>query len=315
MSAISDRPDTSPGVRPTIATACGKVILLGEHSVVYGEPAIAVPLPPLRLSVVLAEGADPDRPLAVDLEEGAPPDAHDSVSRALGTAAAALDVAVPLPVRVAVRTGGLRSGMGTSAALGVAMARALLAWHGEEDDGARVLGAAEAVERLFHGNPSGIDHTVSAMERPLWFIKGKGTEALAGLSPLRLVLLRRQSEQATVAIVGALRERLAGEPALVRTVADMGRIARESRSAWEAGDLSTLASGLNAQQAALDHLGVVHVRDREAIAVALDAGALAAKITGAGAGGSVLALVPDDETSQRLLTAWGPDALAYTTGL
>lgn len=344
MSISSDLPDTAPGQTPAIATACGKVILFGEHSVVYGEPALALPLPPLRLSVVLARGhvafdsarlspnadfdaADTrqrlpavgttldepsDRPLTIDLEDGAPDDAHANVSRALGATAAALNLAVPLPLRVAVRTGGLRSGMGTSAALGVAMARALLLWHGHRPDHDRVLDAAEAVERLFHGNPSGIDHTVSALEAPLWFRKGEEPEVLQGLMPLHLVLLRRQSESATSVIVRGVRDRLADEPSLVRTLADMGRIARECRGAWERGDLSDLAAGLAAQQGALDRLGVVADSDRDSIAVALEAGALAAKITGAGGGGSVLALSTEDG-ADAIAEAWGERALVFVT--
>lgn len=355
MPISSDPPDTGPGDRPAIATACGKLILLGEHSVVYGEPAIAVPLSALRLSVVLsdpsadswkkvaeASGADdpaplpreadigattqamlpaigstldrePAPPLTIDLEPDAPEEAHASVSRALGTAARALGLPVPLPLRVAVRSGGLRSGMGTSAALGVAMARALLGWHGEERDPDRVLAAAGAVERLFHGNPSGIDHTVSAYEQPLWFVKGQQPEPLEGLAPLTLVLLPRSSARATAQIVGGVRDRLAGRPALVRTVASMGRFAREAREAWAAGDTTRLASAMTAQQEALDRLGVVNDADRRGVAAALDAGAQAAKITGAGAGGTLLALVDGEVAGAAVQAAWGPTALLFTT--
>lgn len=364
MPISSDRPDTAPGERPAIATACGKLILLGEHSVVYGEPALAVPLSALRLSVVLSDpsadswkavaeassGADDpapripleevptwrgsdavntaamlpavgstfdreqSRPLTIDLEDDAPDDAYASVSRALGTAAAALHLPVPLPLRVAVRSGGLRSGMGTSAALGVAMTRALLAWHGQERDDRRVLAAAEAVERLFHGNPSGIDHTVSALETPLWYVKGQPAEPLPGLPPLTLVILPRLSGHATSALVGGVRDRLAANPALVRTVAEMGRYAREARGAWTAGDLAGLAQAMTAQQEALDRLGVVNDDDRDGVSVALDAGARAAKITGAGSGGTLLALVDSDAAGEAVRAAWGEGALLFRTG-
>jgi len=310
MTTSSDRPDTAPGTRPAVATACGKAILLGEHSVVYGEPALAVPLPGLRLAVELAgEGAN----LSIALEPGAPDGAEASVSAALRAVASTLELPVPSPLRVAVRTGGLRSGMGTSAALGVAMARALLLWHGDQPDSERVLAAAQAVECLFHGNPSGVDHTVSALETPLWFIKGSDPEPLRGLAPLHLVLLPRQSAEPTAAIVGALRGRLAAEPGLMATVAQMGDVARASRAAWERGDLASLADGLTAQQAALERLGVVGDRDRDGVTAALAAGALAAKITGAGRNGSLLALVTES-TSEAVRAAWGGSALAYTTG-
>ncbi len=364
MHISSDRPDTEPGEHPAIGTACGKLILLGEHSVVYGEPALAVPLLPLRLSVVLSDpsadgwravaevsGADepapiaplteastqpiipdgeatqrmlpavgstldrePNAPLTIDLEDDAPKDAHAAVSRALGTAARALDLAVPLPLRIAVRTGGLRSGMGTSAALGVAMARALLLWHGRELEESVVLGAAEAVERLFHGNPSGIDHTVSALEQPLWFVKGHSPEPLPGLPPLTLVLLPRQSARATSEIVSGVRDRLADNPALIRTVAEMGRYARLGRESWTEGDLTGLAQAMTAQHESLDRLGVVNHDDHVGISAALDAGARAAKITGAGWGGTLLALVDSADSGEAVRAAWGEGALLFRTG-
>ena len=70
---------------------------------------------------------------------------------------------------------------------------------------------------------------------------------------------------------------------------------------------------MTAQQAELDRLGVVVAADREAIATALDAGALSAKITGAGSGGSLFALV-DTESAPRVAAAWGPSALRTPIG-
>ena len=334
-----------PGERPVVATACGKVILLGEHSVVYGEPAVAVPLHSIRLSVVLAspQGAwsasapyaedpdeeammrlppvDPDgptlhriptrpgeaqdvKPLTIDLSDDAPEGAEAAVSRAFGTAALSLGVPVPLPVRIAVRTGGLTSGMGTSAALGTALARALVAWYGQERDPARVLAAAGDVERLFHDTPSGVDHTVSALERPVWFAKGRPPQPLEGLPPLDLVLLPRRSTSRTADLVGEVRDRLVADPGLVRVVAEMGRWTREGRDAWVASDRAGLAEALTAQQRSLDRLGVVNDADRSGIDLALAAGALAAKITGAGWGGTLLALV-DDGRADAVAAAWG----------
>ncbi len=336
MSAdYPDRPDTPPGRQPSIATACGKIILLGEHAVVYGEPAIALPLSSVRLSVVISSAepqwVGPDgtpvqaavdlgartlkrhdpRPLTVDLAEDAPPETHDDVARALGAAAHRLGLSVPLPVRVSVRTGGLRSGMGTSAALGTALARALLQWHGEEPTEDRVLDAAAEVERFFHGTPSGIDHTVSALEKPVWFEKGRGPEALSGLPLLHLVVLPRRAERSTRELVDGLRERIVDDPALVRVIAELGRWTREGRDGWASGKTAIVAAAVEAQQAGLDRLGVVVDADRQGVAVALEAGALAAKITGAGGGGTLVALV-DPETSAAVAAAWGPDAIEMT---
>jgi mevalonate kinase len=377
MPISFDRPDTAPGQRPVVATSCGKLILLGEHAVVYGEPALAVPLHDLRFSVVLntadapwamaepesaapASGrseqfalddfadtavfpiypADPpmdetsgdeeeqdlptlreDRtlalsgppPLSVDVGEDAPSGAETDVARALAATARALGLPVPLPLRIAVRSGGLRSGMGTSAAMGVALSRALLLFYGQQPSLAAVLRGAEAVERLFHGNPSGVDHTVAAGERPVWFVKGKPPRQLAKLPGLDIVILPRLSEHATADVVSGVRDRLADDPSLARAIAAIGRWSREGRIAWTEGRLKDLAAAMSSQQAELDRLGVVLDSDRSAVARALDSGALAAKITGAGCGGSLFALVTD-ESAAAVMEAWGPTALRARVG-
>lgn len=360
MSTSADLPDTAPGHRPAVATACGKVILLGEHSVVYGEPAMAVPLPAMRLSVVLAPAGtawggatgpavgttamgqvqdgvqtlampvlgskehrallrDGDEartleqaeqaPLSIDVEPGMPPGAEAGVSRALGAVAHALGLAVPLPLRVAVRSGGLRSGMGTSAALGVALSRALLAWYGKGPVLAEVLAGAAAVERLFHGSPSGVDHTVCASETAVWYQKDQEAHLLERMPPLDLVLRPRRSPRKTADLVEDVRRRLVADPALVRVVAEMGPWSRAGRAAWEAADLEGLARAMRDQQASLDRLGVVSEDDRSGIARALAAGALAAKVTGAGWGGTLLALATA-QTARGVEAAWGEGARA-----
>ncbi len=339
-----------------MATACGKLILLGEHAVVYGEPALALPLSTNRLSVVLAEpGAgwgpmdfaaaqissqvglqiDPEDlqlaggggatqampsvgdqqvpPISITLDERAPEGARADVFRALGTAAQALGLQLPLPLRLAVRSGGLQSGMGTSAALGTALGRALLCWYGQAPDTERVVLAAAAVERMFHGQPSGIDHTVSTLEKPVWFEKGIHPTALEGLPPIVLVLRPQASSCPTRDLVEGVRQRLGAEPTLVRAIAEMGRWSRIGRSAWASGDLPGLAQAMMEQQACLEQLGVVWDADREAVRVALAAGALAAKITGAGGGGTVLALV-ERHAAVQVQRAWGASAFALEVG-
>jgi mevalonate kinase len=355
MTTSSNLPDSAPGHRPAVATACGKVILLGEHAVVYGEPALAVPLSGHRLSVVLAEqgtgwapmdlaaaqissqmglsidDADPSlggggatqsmpsvrgkqvRPIEITLDEQAPPGASADIYRALGSAAQALGLQLPLPLRVAVRGGGLRSGMGTSAALGTALGRALLSWYGYEPEPDRVFLAAAAVENMFHGEPSGIDHTVSTYEKPVWFEKGMQPTSLTQLPSLMLVVRPGASSERTRDIVEGVRLRVASDPSLVRTLAEIGRWSRIGRSAWSAGQLAGLAQAMTEQQVCLEQLGVVHEQDHQAIAIARSAGALAAKITGAGWGGTVLALV-EEHSAAQVQGAWGAGAFALALG-
>lgn len=252
-------------------------------------------------------------PLSVDVGEDAPDGAETDVARALAATAGALGLPVPLPLRVAVRSGGLRSGMGTSAAMGVALSRALLLFYGQQPSLAAVLRGAAAVEQLFHGSPSGVDHTVAAAERPVWFVKGKPLRQLGKLPALDLVILPRLSQHRTADVVTGVRARLADDPGLARSIAALGRWTREGRVGWSQGNLRLLGDAMNAQQTELDRLGVVQDSDREGVARAREAGALAAKITGAGCGGTLFALVTES-SRDAVLEAWGPTALQARVG-
>src|SRR5262249_17136032 len=151
-----------------------KIILLGEHTVVYGAPALAAGIERGarakashdRASTLWLAGIDPSGP-----REHAPADEGD-IGRAFAALLAALPGAPPARVEAEseLPAGG---GLGSWAALGVAIARALdalaprehlpAASDAEDDRARRVLGAACAWERVFHGNPSGIDTAAAAL--------------------------------------------------------------------------------------------------------------------------------------------------------
>ena len=291
------RPYTgNPGGRPPVrASASGKVILLGEHAVVYGRPAIAVPLSGLRATAILtphpgpfrvqapAVGIDallsdlpPDHPLArivqltVEHLRQPPPDAL-------------MRIESDIPVA---------SGLGSGAAVSTAVVRALAAWYGVPLDPPTVSALVYEVERIYHGTPSGIDNTVIAHEQPVYFIRGRPPEPLPVGGVLHLLVADSGVPSQTREVVGDVRRRREAEPARYEALFD--RVAAEVEAARRAiaqGDARALGERMDANHELLREIGVsAPVLDR-LVEAARRAGALGAKLSGAGRGGNAVALV------------------------
>ncbi len=280
-----------------MARANGKIILLGEHAVVYGVPAIAAGIERgVEAHAELAAVAA----LRVGDRTGEPGDGSD-----LGQAFAALLGALgarPLAVRATLELPP-GSGLGASAALGVAIARAALSALSEEPDPLRVLAAAAAWEGVYHGNASGVDAAAAAYDGCILFEKGHAVQAISLGRDLVLAVGLAGPPASTklmVESVARLRER---RPAVVDKALDGIRaLVNNATLCLDAGDLPGLGSLMNYNQMLLSGLFVSTEGIERCCALARDAGALGAKLTGAGGGGAVVALCDGD--SEPILRAW-----------
>ncbi len=292
-------------------SACAKVILVGEHSVVYGEPAIAVPLPALRAEAVLHPGG----------EEGLRIIAPD-VGRSFRLADAGKDDPLAFAVRLFLHTFGLEepraalqlrsaipiaAGLGSGAAVTVAILRALAAATGIQPTQAQLNALAYEVEKLHHGTPSGIDNTVIVWERPVWFVRGEAPQPLETAGTLPLLVAQSGPAPATRVMVEGVRRRYEANPDRYGALfARMGDLAREARAALTDGDIPALGALLNENHHLLRDLGVSTPALDRLVEAALAGGAWGAKLTGAGGGGNLIALVPPqrrDEVRRALREA------------
>ncbi len=280
----------------------GKVILLGEHGAVYGQPALAAPIS--RGVRVLAMPADE---LEFDLPDGLGEAQIDALERAFSRAAqltghpkVSVSVESDLP---------LSMGLGSSGALSVAVTRALLqAKTGKAPDAKKVERIALALEKEFHGTPSGVDHTTSARGTMLLYTKGVAREVVAR-RPVKVLIAMVGQRAATKVTVGALAERAAKWGARYRRVfGEIGQLAREGAAAAKKGDLELLGDLMNMNQGFLSSLGLSSERLESMVYRLRAAGALGAKLTGAGGdGGAVIALFKEPEPIGKRLRDEGID--------
>lgn len=270
--------------------------MFGEHSVVYGRPAVAT-----SLSHGAKATLSTDEPPGVRIRHpGGVFHEDERVQRALRGLLAifelrvdelCIDVELKIPVGV---------GLGSSAALAVAVARAAARLTGQppHDQQDRIQRAVDASETVFHGTPSGIDRRAAMGKGFFSFVPPHGTPAR--VQPLQVpphpwLVARVDSPSSTERMVSSVRQlhQRLGEFAEA-LFDDFASVARRGARALGAGDWKTVGKLMNVNQGLLDAIGVSTPRLGAACHAARDAGAWGAKLTGAGGGGCIVALPASD---------------------
>lgn len=291
-----------------VAEACGKIILLGEHSVVFGYPALAAGL---ARGLTLRAAPLPDRRAPIELsipawalDERLTAGTEHPVARACLEVLAHCDGPVSgWRIEGDARVP-CRAGLGSSAALTVALARLALGPQVRgEPELELVVEASMAGERVFHGTPSGIDSEVAARGGIVAFERGTTcTQVQLGVEALHLVVMPSGVPRQTGALVAGVRARRDRLSAVIDPVLGaLGQLVHQGRAALVSGDLPALAELTNVAHELLGALGVGHPALDRLCAAALEHGALAAKLTGAGGGGCGFALCDTPVAAAALL--------------
>ena len=266
----------------------GKVILLGEHSVVYGHAALAGALAD-GATVELAAGrgrlrvpawnveVDPDAVAETTLARAYAAILERAAAAGLGRAARSYD----LTLRFHLPTG---AGLGSSAAMAVAIGRGLGL------DGAALAEAAMAAETVIHGKPSGLDHTVALAGGFGVFTRAAGLRPVVA-PPLVLAIGHTGKTRDTKGRVARVAELVAERGDEVRArFAAIEALVESGRAAVERGAVGELGAAMNENQRHLEALEVSCPEIERLCALARDAGAVGAKLTGGGGGGCVIAV-------------------------
>ncbi len=285
----------------------GKVILFGEHAVVHGYPAIAAGIE--RGVEATAREASRDRLTLSPWEVTVQPDAEgEPLSRAFAVALSGYPDRPALEVEAEV---GLPAGagLGCSAAIGVAILDAIDDTLGVQRSREELATSALEWEKVFHGNPSGVDNVMSALGGVALFRKGEPLEPLHANKPLHLVIGYSGQSASTKEMVSSVARQLEAEPTRVtKAFAAMEVLVRNGRLALEAGDHVALGQLLDLNHTVLNSLMLCTTRLDDMCQTARAAGALGAKMTGGGGGGCMLALAPTPEVAQSIRGALGDEA-------
>jgi mevalonate kinase len=282
----------------TVAHAPGKVILFGEHAVVYGRPAIAVPVTEVQASACVEPGeagqgvvvVAPDLGRRIVLREAAE---DEPLARIVRVTLAKMKAERELDLTITVTsTVPVARGMGSGAAVSTAIVRAL-SRHFEFWLTSRAISdLVFQTEILYHGTPSGIDNTVISFEKPIYFVKDEGWEVFWVGKPLLLLIADTGTTSSTKEVVTDLRRRYQADPAQYAPTLDrIGEIVPAARTCIERGQDEELGRLMDENHALLQRLGVSCAELDRLVGVARSEGALGAKMSGAGWGGNMIALV------------------------
>ena len=302
-------------------SAYGKIILLGEHAVVYGRPAIALPIPLAVEAAVRKEGDGinvliPRWGIEQKVRPSAPGFAGiiATLMSQIGLASENMTIEVFPHIPRAM-------GLGGSSALAVSILRAADEAYGLQLSDGRINELAFECEKTAHGTPSGIDNTVATYGAPLLYQRqqdeaqqqARFTNITLG-QPLEIVIGVTGKESLTADTVARVRASWQQYPDRYESLFDqIGQLTSVGQSALQEGRLDELGELMNLCHGYLNALQLSTPELEELVHIARRHGAIGAKLTGGGGGGSMIALCPDATHSvQQAFEAAGYKAIPIT---
>ncbi len=289
----------------------GKLILFGEHFVVYGLPGIAsginrhveVTIEPIEEDTVIID--DPNFfKETVDVKKQ-PEHIKSQIFKPI------IEKYDLNKIKITFSGDSIPgAGMGFSASLAVAMARATSDYLQLNLSDAEINDLAYECEKVSHGTPSGIDNSCATYNKLIWFEKnmsgGKNKlETFFLGKKLFLVLGDTGKKGNTKELVMGVRERKESNPEEYAPVFERAKeIPFEAKKALEEGNLEKIGLLMNENHGLLKKIGVSSPELEELVKTALSEGALGAKLTGAGGGGLMFALVKNEQEQEKIAKAF-----------
>lgn len=283
-----------------------KAILIGEHAVVYGEPAIAIPLPNMTVTATLRPAF---RGQTIDGAEF-----HGDLSELGANVEGARQLLLRLldkfdmsttPFHLAIDSNVPQErGFGASAALATAITKAFFDYFDTDLSKEELAYFTNIEEVISHGSPSGLDTTTVNADNPVWFIKNKGMTTFGMNLTGTLVLADTGIHGQTVHAISIVKEfLLTDHDRAWASITHLGQIAEKIRLDISENNPEHLGMMFTAAHHELQSLGISHPKLDKLVNAATHAGALGAKLTGAGIGGAMFALAKNNNDAITIANA------------
>lgn len=289
--------------------------MLGEHAVVFGRPAIAVPVTQVQAKAIILANPKGESgsiqiqapAIGVDSEYRQLPaqhHLHETIHLTLQTLRVSHVPACTLRITSTIP---VASGLGSGAAVSVAIIRVLSTFLGKPLDDQSVSSIAFEIEKIHHGKPSGIDNSVVTYKKPIYFVRDQPIATLDVPRPFTLVIGNTGIATPTSSTVLDVHRAWQTDPQRLNAIFDeIAQISQTARSMIENGSTDSIGPLLTKNHQLLCDLGVSCSKLDHLVQIALEEGALGAKLSGGGRGGNMIALVSPQKAAsvcQSLLDA------------
>lgn len=287
-----------------LSSAPGKIILFGEHSVVYGEPAIAAAVDK-RVYVKIKESVNgktilksPSLNFEAELDSAAKK--YYLKKGKPGIIRYILEILFQYhdhtPIEITLNSNiPIGSGLGSSAAVTVATLAALFKYHSIGFSRKTLAQKAHNIEETVQGIASPLDTLICTYGGIIYLSRSRNTQSLRINFNTPFIIGYSSKHGNTGKIVKDVRNLKNNNPKVVNhIISAMGNLANSGKHAILNNDINQIGVLMNINHGLLDSLGVSTSELSRMVYLARKHGAVGSKITGAGGGGSIIALCPEN---------------------